>query len=135
MPVDERLFAQIEADDLVPFGALIDAGKLDGVMPAHVVYPAIDMQPAGFSRIWLAELLRRQHGFDGLIFSDDLSMAGAHSAGDIVDRAYAALGAGCDIVLVCNDEAAADELLSRWHMEPHAELASRWMRFRRRGTD
>jgi len=134
LPVDHRLFAQIDAEDLVPFKRLIEAGKLDGIMPAHVVYPAVDMQPAGFSRIWLTKVLRGEHGFDGIIFSDDLSMAGAHSAGDIVERADAAMGAGCDMVLVCNDERAADDLLSRWRPHGQHQLVSRWERVRGRET-
>ena len=108
MPVDEREFKEIEAIDLVPYGRL---QNLKGVMPAHVIYPAFDDQPAGFSRKWLQDVLRGQLGFDGLIFSDDLSMEGARVAGGIVNRARAALGAGCDMVLVCNDPGAANELL------------------------
>jgi beta-N-acetylhexosaminidase len=129
MPVDERAFEEIAADDLVPFAELIRAG-LDGVMPAHVVYPAIDSQPAGFSRRWLKEILREQMEFDGMIFSDDLSMAGAHAAGDMVARAELALAAGCDMVLVCNDLDAADVLLDRWRPGKPADLARRCDRLR-----
>ena len=118
MPVDERPYDAIAADDLVPFAALIREG-LDAVMPAHVVYPAVDPQPAGFSKRWLQDILRGQLAFDGLIFSDDLGMAGAHAAGDMVARADAAFSAGCDIVLVCNDLAAADDLLARWRPASH----------------
>ena len=115
VPVDERAFAAIEADDLVPFQALIEAG-LAGVMPAHVIYTGVDHGgetpgPAGFSAFWLQEVLRGRLGFDGVIFSDDLSMAGALVAGDVVTRGEAALAAGCDMVLVCNDCRAADALL------------------------
>ena len=102
LPVDERPLAAIAADDLVPFGALVQRG-LEAIMPAHVVYPAVDAAPAGYSRTWLQEILRGRLGFDGLVFSDDLGMAGAHGAGDIVARAEAALAAGCDMVLACND--------------------------------
>jgi beta-N-acetylhexosaminidase len=124
VPVDERPLADIAAHDLVPFAVLASAG-LEAVMPAHVIYPAVDAQPAGYSRIWLQDILRERLAFDGLVFSDDLGMAGAHGAGDIVARAEAAIAAGCDMVLTCNEFGAADDLLSRWRPEPHARLADR----------
>jgi beta-N-acetylhexosaminidase len=111
-PTDTRTLAQIEARDLVPYRQLIAAGALGAVMPAHVVYPAVDERPAGFSPIWLQDILRGELGFDGLIFSDDLSMHAAGVAGGAVERARAALRAGCDMVLLCNRPEAADELLA-----------------------
>jgi beta-N-acetylhexosaminidase len=123
-PVDERSLAALEKDDLVPFGVLVREG-VEAVMPAHVVYPAVDGRPAGYSRIWLQEILRGRLGFRGLIFSDDLSMAGARIAGDILARTEAACEAGCDMLLVCNDPGSADAVLSRWKPAPQPELARR----------
>jgi beta-N-acetylhexosaminidase len=110
VPVDTRSFGEIEASDLHPYGALIASG-LTGVMPAHVIYPEVDDQPAGYSRFWLQEILRERLGFGGMIFSDDLSMEGASVAGGPAERAVAAIEAGCDMVLVCNAPQAVDGVL------------------------
>ena len=123
LPVDERPYADLELADLVPFVRLMRAG-LPAMMPAHVVYSEVDSRPAGFSPVWLKRILREELGFDGLVFSDDLSMEGARTAGGIVDRVDAALGAGCDMVLVCNDAAAVDALYGSFsHAMPAVGLA------------
>ena len=110
VPKDERKFADIARKDLVPFRMAIEAG-LAAVMPAHVIYTQVDAEPAGYSKHWLQEVLRGKLGFEGLIFSDDLSMEGASVAGGIPERARAALAAGCDMVLLCNDPAGQEVLL------------------------
>ena len=101
LPCDERSLQEIEGADLIPFRLAMTKG-LAGVMPAHVIYSAVDQNPAGFSRYWIQDVLRKSMGFEGVIFSDDLSMEGAVGAGGITDRGRAALAAGCDMVLVCN---------------------------------
>jgi beta-N-acetylhexosaminidase len=111
LPIDERSYADIAMEDLLPFERMIHYG-LAGIMPAHVVYTQIDRQPAGFSGRWLKEILRGQLGFQGAIFSDDLDMAGAMVAGSPVERTRTALAAGCDMVLACTDRRAALDILN-----------------------
>lgn len=123
LPLDPRPLAELLACDVVPFARL--AQVLDGVMPAHVVYPQVDPRPAGFSSVWIGDILRGRLRFDGLVFSDNLEMVGAHGVGDIVARADAAVAAGCDMVLVCNDFAAMDELIARWRLPANPRLAAR----------
>ncbi|MBY0269582.1 MAG: beta-N-acetylhexosaminidase [Burkholderiales bacterium] len=127
VPVDERPLADIQGEDLIPFRRMVEAG-MGGVMPAHVIYPQVDAAPAGFSEIWIKRILRGELGFDGVIFSDDLSMEGASVAGGVVDRAMAALQAGCDMVLVCNNPQSADELLGGLHYTMPAVALARMAR-------
>ena len=112
MPEDTRTLEALESRDLIPFRALSD--RLDGVMPAHVRFTRIDDRPAGFSRRWL-KYLRQDIGFEGVIVSDDLSMEGAAMAGGPGERVMAALEAGCDLALLCNDPVGAAEARQTLH--------------------
>jgi beta-N-acetylhexosaminidase len=103
LPVDSRSKSDIEALDILPFKHLIKANKIDALMPAHIIFPEIDSESVGFSSYWLQNILRKQLGFDGVIFSDDLSMEGASCVGGYVERAEAAQQAGCDMLLLCNN--------------------------------
>mgnify|MGYP006279211735 CR=1 FL=1 len=133
IPVDKRSLKNILADDALPYGWL--NSSLNSVMPAHVIYPKVDSRPAGFSKRWLQDILRQQLGFQGAVFSDDLSMAGARWIdGQLVSytqAAVTALNAGCDLVLLCNQSTpdsegagqAVDELLEGL---ARAETAGQW---------
>jgi beta-N-acetylhexosaminidase len=123
MPVDDRPLADILAQDAAPYGWL--GRSLSSVMPAHVIYPKVDPNPAGFSHKWLQAILRRRLKFDGLVFSDDLTMQAAAVVGPITARATAALTAGCDMVLVCNRPDLADELLAGLAAPKNRHLARR----------
>ena len=128
---DERAFADILKKDIAPYRMAIQAG-LAAVMPAHVVYTQCDPEPAGYSRYWLQDVLRGKLGFDGLVFSDDLSMAGASTAGGPPERARAALAAGCDMVLLCNDPEGQNKLLESL-ASVQAPNAGRLERMRKKG--
>ncbi|WP_431273766.1 beta-N-acetylhexosaminidase [Variovorax ureilyticus] len=140
IPVDRRSLRAILADDARPYDWLV--GSLAAVMPAHVIYPKVDARPAGFSAKWLQEILRGRLGFDGAVFSDDLSMEAARRIDgeslSYVDAALAALHAGCDLALLCNqsigDGAVLDALLDgfaaaardgRWRPDPTSEARRR----------
>ncbi|MCS6763082.1 MAG: beta-N-acetylhexosaminidase [Candidatus Protistobacter heckmanni] len=110
VPVDERALEDILVRDAAPYDWT--SPGLASVMPAHVIYPKVDKMPAGFSRYWLQDILRAKLGFTGAVFSDDLSMEGASVAGSVCEGTRVALHAGCDMVLVCNSPAKADELLA-----------------------
>lgn len=110
IPVDRRSFDEISERDLLPFRRMISNG-VEGIMTAHVIYSQIDEQPPTFSSYWLQEVLREDMGYEGLIFSDDLSMEGASVAGGPLARAEKALQAGCDMVLLCNDTPSLDQVI------------------------
>ena len=126
VPLDERALVDIQLADLIPFRRMADFG-LAGMMPALVIYPKVDALPAGFSRVWLQDILRGELNFDGVIFSDDLCMEAAGVAGNMVERVQAALVAGCDMALVCNRLDLADEVLAKlaydWPATSRARLA------------
>lgn len=118
---DERDAEALEAD-LEPFRRL--AARLDAVMPAHVIYPAVDDRPAGFSAVWVQTWLREQLGFGGCVISDDLDMLGAEAAGDLSARHRAASEAGCELALVCQP-ASASALLTGLSAEPDRYAVAR----------
>lgn len=112
LPTDRRPLKDLKLQDLIPFERLINEGQLSAIMPAHVVYTDVDAEfTAGFSSIWLQTILRQQMGFDGLIYSDDLSMEGAAASGAPAVRAEKAKNAGCNVLLICNHRDAAQEIV------------------------
>lgn len=125
LPEDRRSLSELETADLIPFRGMSREG-MAAVMPAHVVYPQVDAKPAGFSEIWLKQILRRDIGFKGVIFSDDLTMEGACGAGGIKERARLSFEAGCDIILVCNRPDLVDELRDGFTIPDNPDLAGRW---------
>lgn len=111
LPVDPRALNEIQEKDLLPFALL--AEELEAVMPAHIIFDQVDAKaPVGFSKIWLQDILRQEMNYDGVIFSDDLTMEGAAKTGSYADRAFAAFEAGCDSVLVCNNREGAKQVIT-----------------------
>ena len=131
VPRDERSVREILRKDVLPYRETLQAG-LAGVMPAHVIFPQADAEPAGYSKYWLQDVLRGKLGFQGLVFSDDLSMEGACVAGGPPERARAALAAGCDMVLLCNDPEGCDALLESLK-EVRLSRLDAWEAMRKKG--
>lgn len=136
LPYDHRPLAELQQQDMVPFARMI-ANGLPALMPSHVIYTAVDDRPAGFSRIWLQEILRHGLGFDGMLFSDDLDMGAAAAGGGFGERTLAALEAGCDMAVICNNRAgviqAVDTLGADYaSLGPAPDLARRTARMVRR---
>lgn len=127
VPVDDRDFDALVLSDVLAFERLIHYG-VAAIMPAHVLYPRVDSHPAGFSAVWLKDILRQRLGFAGAIFSDDLTMAGAEVAGSLLDRVYAALDAGCDAALICNDRRGVLGVLDTMRHSIDAVCAARLAR-------
>jgi beta-N-acetylhexosaminidase len=123
LPVDKRDLDALLKGDIVPFKKMILDG-LPAIMPAHVIYSQVDEKPAGYSSIWLKQILRERLNFQGVIFSDDLTMEAACVAGSYSERADLALEAGCDMVLVCNHQEGAAEVVEhlQGYSDPTAQL-------------
>ena len=128
LPVDRRMLVDME-NDLAPYRLMIENG-LTGVMVAHVLYPEIDHVPASASKGWISGILRQEMRFQGVIFADDLSMVGAASVGNILDRAQAALAAGCDVLPVCNHRPSVELLLDELKVPQNLAAAFRLVRLR-----
>ena len=111
LPTDRRDYPDL-LDDIRPYERLVSNGVLAGIMTAHIVYQDVDRWPATFSRAWLTQELRQRLGFNGAIFSDDLSMKATRAYGSMAERAGLALDAGCDMLLVCNDRVAAESVVN-----------------------
>ena len=132
LPVDDRDFLDIEQADLLPFRALVESG-IEGIMTAHVLYPKVDGCAAGYSRRWIEHTLRQQMHFDGVVFSDDLNMAGAHAGSSHVERAQKAMAGGCDMLLICNHRQAVVDVLDAMGSQINPLIQARLMRMHARG--
>jgi beta-N-acetylhexosaminidase len=110
LPIDNREWNDIEKQDFIPFQQLIQ-NKISAIMPAHILFSKIDDKPVGFSKHWLQDILRKQLQFSGVIVSDDLNMSGADIIGNYAERAQAALDAGCDMILICNNRTGVLQIL------------------------
>jgi len=128
LPIDGRTKAEIYASDLLPFKSLITSQKVDALMPAHIVFPDIDENAVGFSSYWLQTILRKELAFDGVIFSDDLSMKGATAVGGYIECAEAAQQAGCDMLLICNNRQACVDVIDNANINVEAQSEIRLRR-------
>ena len=133
LPRDPRQLSTIRHRDMQPFRLLVQAG-IDALMPAHIVFPAVDAMPVGYSRVWLQDILRGELGFQGMLFSDDLSMSGAAIADSPIERAEMALAAGCDSCLLCNDRRAVEKVLGGLSFKPQPLSVVRMMRMHGRAA-
>ena len=133
IPVDDRRYEDLQMEDLIPFESMINS-NISAIMPAHVIYPKVDSLPAGFSKRWLGEILRKRLNFTGAIFSDDLSMTGAEVVGGYIDRCYAALDAGCDMLLICNEQEQAVKVLDQIEYNFNPTSNARLMRMQGKFT-
>jgi beta-N-acetylhexosaminidase len=131
LPTDDRALDEILNADVKPYDWL--GMSLNSVIPAHVIYTRIDDKPAGFSRVWLQDILRGRLGFTGAIFSDDLSMEAARAGGTLAEAATAALAAGCDMVLICNQPEEAGKVLEQLRYSPAKASEQRIRQMRPRG--
>jgi beta-N-acetylhexosaminidase len=125
MPIDPRPYLEIERDDMIPFAALINA-NIAAIMAAHIIFPDVDDKPVGFSRTWLQDILRIHLDFKGIIFSDDLNMAGADISANYEDRVFAAREAGCDFALLCNNREAVVQVLDKLPYAAHRVNEEKW---------
>lgn len=126
-PVDSRPLATIEKTDLRPFRAMAER-LIPGLMVSHVVYPKVDARPAGFSPVWVREMLRQQWGYEGAVFSDDLTMAAASAVGEIEDRVEQCLAAGVDMALICNHPELVDRVQKSLAFSPNPQREARLAR-------
>ncbi|SIT38267.1 Beta-hexosaminidase [Paraburkholderia piptadeniae] len=131
VPVDERTLDEILKEDVAPYDWL--GLSLASVLPGHVIYPKVDSKPAGFSRVWVQDILRKKLRFEGAVFSDDLSMEAARQGGTLTEAATAALEAGVDMVLICNQPDEAGKVLDALRFTQSKESKRRLKRMRPRG--
>lgn len=125
MPIDYRSYSEISHTDLLPYSTLIKEKLISAVMTAHITFPKIDSPPATFSRTWLQTILREKMSFQGVILSDDLNMQGA-ATGDYVHRMSAAINAGCDLIMLCNNRPAIREILEKIESKSYLIPEAKW---------